>query len=46
MNWLAAIVGVVILGFIGWELTETWRLHAKAKRRRERQNAASDQGDE
>jgi hypothetical protein len=45
MNWLAVIV-VVALGFIGWELTETGRLQRKAMRKRERQNAASDRGDD
>jgi hypothetical protein len=45
MDWVVAFAGVLTLGFIGWELAETWRLNARAKRHRERQNAATDRGE-
>ena len=46
MDWLVVLVGLVAAGFVAWELFEPWRLRERAARLRQRQNAASDRGED
>jgi peptidoglycan/LPS O-acetylase OafA/YrhL len=45
MSITVALVVAALAGFIVWEFTETPRLNWRAKRHRERQNAATDRGE-